>query len=128
MKRRVVELTDEQRNKKIKKHKLDDKWNELNQSILALGFTQACADKIILRSSSAKTIEAVKTHINTLLSFNYTLADITSIASHRGGSKNLQAVSEKNAALQGLGFKSEQIVTIVSQNGGSKKLQSLKHK
>ena len=57
MKRRIVELTDEQRKTKITKLNLQDTWNDSNESLLSLDYTQEPADKIILRRFSSNTIK-----------------------------------------------------------------------
>ena len=59
MKRKAKALSEDQRKTKITKFNLQDTWNDSNQSLLSLGYTQEQADKIILRKSSSNTIKAV---------------------------------------------------------------------
>ena len=59
MKRKAKELSEDQRKTKITKLNLQDTWNDSNQLLLSLEYTQGQADKIILRKYSSNTIKAV---------------------------------------------------------------------
>ncbi len=95
--------------------------------LLALGFTQQQADKMILKKSSKNSVEAVLLNYRTLSQMPYYLtnAQIVSIASNDGGAQALRCVVESFEQLQALGFSATQIVSMASNGGGAQAIRSV---
>ncbi len=116
-------LTLEERliNYRISHKRYDDEVARL----LAAGFTQQQADKIIIRKASKKTVESVLNKHDALLAEPYKLnhEQIAAIAAN-GGAQAMKVVITSFAQLKALGFDEAQIVAIAA-NGGAQAMKAV---
>jgi hypothetical protein len=88
------------------------------------GYTEEQINAIILRSSSAKTVEVLlKLHKQLLI--NFSRYQITIMSKHNGGGKNLAEVNKHFDTLETKGFSADDMVEIVSHKGGSNNIRAV---
>src|SRR3990167_2883433 len=112
---------------KLKKYKISlEHYQTQSQHLLELCFTAEQADRLILRPSSATTVQEV-IRLTSSLQTQYCLStdEIVRMASRNGGGKNLQAYMQHHEWLSGQGFTKDSIIRMTSHDGGSKNLAAV---
>ncbi len=117
-------LTLEERliNYKISHERYDDEAARL----LAAGFTQQQADKIIIRKASKNTVQSALDNHDALLAEPYKLnhEQIVAIAAN-GGAQAMKTVIASFAQLKALAFGKAQIVAIAANHGGAQAMKTV---
>src|SRR3990167_4727635 len=109
---------------KLNKYKISlERYQTQSQHLLELCFTAEQADRLILRPSSATTVQEV-IRLTSSLQTQYCLSidEIVRMASRNGGGKNLQAYMQHHEWLSEQGFTKDSIMSMASHDGGSKNL------
>lgn len=98
-------------------------------SLIALGYTQEQADRLIIRPSSKNNVIALVKEHNDLIALltpdSMSHSELIRVAARDGGGNNLSALKELYANLKAKGLSSEQIVRMASNNGGSQNLKAV---
>ncbi len=110
-------------NYKISRERYDKEATRL----LAAGFTQQQAEKIIIRKTSKNTVESVLNNHDTLLAEPYKLnhEQIVAIAANIGGAQAMKTVIASFPQLRALGFNEVQIVAIAANIGGAQAIKAV---
>ena len=104
-----------------------ERYNDDTTRLLAAGFTQQQAEKLIVRVSSKNTVESVLINYGTLSKEPYDLSreQIVAMASKNGGAQAMKTVLASHSPLQALDFSNEQIVAMASNNGGAQAMKTV---
>src|SRR3990167_3965564 len=112
---------------KLNKYKISlERYQTQSQHLLGLHFTAEQADRLILRPSSATTVQEV-IRLTSSLQTQYCLStdEIVRMASHNGGGKNLQTYMQHHEWLSEQGFTKDSIIRMASHDGGSENLAAV---
>ena len=113
--------------KLIKYNISNERYHDESSRLVAAGFTQAQADKLIVRVSSKKTVESVLNNYNTLSNapYGFSHEQIVAMASNNGGAQAMKTVLASFTSLQAVGFSTEQIVAMASNGGGAQAIKTV---